>query len=531
MNFAVTSARIKTFISLLLVLVANLNNSSSFSLCNGAWRRSGQRFVINRYDDVQTGLQSRQRGVQPVPPRWPTSNAVLHDIVFRGRGIPYVETYEEQQLRLWLLECEPFVTAQRVVSSVLDLPGQGRNISNKSMNQPLLRRLKMSDASDCLSASDEKLNKLTGYEDLFQTFYSHGCGSSAMKESLPTLFSSNPDEKVQHFALVVAYHGDDFCGWQRQPNNKEKNSVQAMLEDSLQTLMIMSLMPSPIPSSQMSQKCQYFLQKPPNIRVCGRTDAGVHAVGQICRLRATSEQNMTPTKIQNHLNEHLTSCVGETMPPQQQQRKSLQEDATPRLQRLKCLHVQRVPRGFHPTFGATCRAYTYLIDIAPPPTDTSVSMSDGIKISRTGVALTTERVERLNDMLQYLEGKDLDYVGLSYGRLKTQTSNCTLYHAKACLVEHASSSTVDGTTCSDYKGNISSTALCIELVGNRFLRRMVRLLVSTALQIALPQRPSSDSAQLPAEDALYKLILERDRALAHRPAPPDGLIFVGARFS
>ena len=55
--------------------------------------------------------------------------------------------------------------------------------------------------------------------------------------------------------------------------------------------------------------------------------------------------------------------------------------------------------------------------------------------------------------------------------------------------------------------------------------------MSTALRIVLPQHPSSDLVQLPAEDALYKLILERDRALAHRPAPPDGLIFVGARFS
>ena len=29
-------------------------------------------------------------------------------------GIPYVETYEEQQLQLWLLECEPFVTAHNL---------------------------------------------------------------------------------------------------------------------------------------------------------------------------------------------------------------------------------------------------------------------------------------------------------------------------------------------------------------------------------------------------------------------------------
>src|SRR4051812_23875551 len=56
--------------------------------------------------------------------------------------------------------------------------------------------------------------------------------------------------------LTLEYDGTDFVGWQRQPNGR---SVQATLEEGLSKL----------------------LGEPTFARAAARTDAGVHALGQV----------------------------------------------------------------------------------------------------------------------------------------------------------------------------------------------------------------------------------------------------------
>jgi tRNA U38,U39,U40 pseudouridine synthase TruA len=124
--------------------------------------------------------------------------------------------------------------------------------------------------------------------------------------------------------------------------------------------------------------------------------------------------------------------------------------------------------------------------------------------------LSNAQVERLNHTLQQLEGKELDYVGLSYGKVKTETTLCTLELCRASLVTLSWS---------------HKRLVCVELVGDRFLRRMVRILVSTALRQVL----SEEDPGKHEEDALIHLIETRERKLAARAAPPFGLIFVSAQ--
>ncbi|CAJ1970265.1 unnamed protein product [Cylindrotheca closterium] len=335
---------------------------------------------------------------------------------FRGRSVPYVETLAEQKSReLW--EQEPFDHAERLIDRVL--------ASDFPSNSPFLKKI-----------SDHSTTESSGFEDLFLPLY--GTKDDGIWEK-PIIDFGERKEKLKHFLIRVSYKGNQFCGWQIQRDN-ELPSVQGVLEDWLQPL----------------------AERKKSIRVCGRTDAGVSAIAQVCRFRTALDLDA------GDIAEHLQKLPS----------------AGARVQQ-----VVEVTRSFHPTFTATCRAYVYLIDCTP---------LEGFNSEMLGI---------LNQILQALEGKELDYIGLSYGRLKTETSLCTLHHARACLV-----STDD-----------ESSAVCIELVGNRFLRRMVRLLVEAAVRITL-------AGDDPSDDVLLDEILKEDRRLIGNTAPANGLFFVGARF-
>lgn len=60
--------------------------------------------------------------------------------------------------------------------------------------------------------------------------------------------------------IVLAYDGSDFVGWQRQPSGA---SIQARLEDALSSIE----------------------GRPVTVVGAGRTDAGVHALGQVASCR------------------------------------------------------------------------------------------------------------------------------------------------------------------------------------------------------------------------------------------------------
>ncbi len=76
------------------------------------------------------------------------------------------------------------------------------------------------------------------------------------------------DERSIRLRLDVAYDGGGFTGWSRQPGLR---TVQGELESALATV---------------------FRRHPPAPRlvVAGRTDAGVHATGQVAHLDLTAEQ-------------------------------------------------------------------------------------------------------------------------------------------------------------------------------------------------------------------------------------------------
>ena len=113
--------------------------------------------------------------------------------------------------------------------------------------------------------------------------------------------------------LVLAYDGSGFRGFARQPGTR---TVQGVLETALERA----------------------LGKVPKISVAGRTDAGVHARGQV----VTFEAAVDPERIQRSVNSMLAPEVVVTA-------------------------AGRAPAGFDARHSATSREYVYRIRTGPWP--------------------------------------------------------------------------------------------------------------------------------------------------------------------
>lgn len=116
---------------------------------------------------------------------------------------------------------------------------------------------------------------------------------------------------MARFKLTLEYDGAPFVGWQRQDNGP---SVQAALEDALRALTGRAV----------------------EVVGAGRTDAGVHALGQVAHIDLADER-FDGRKLREVLNYHLKPAP------------------------IAVLAAAPAPADFHARFSATARAYLYVI--------------------------------------------------------------------------------------------------------------------------------------------------------------------------
>jgi len=381
-----------------------------------------------------------------------------------------------------------------------------------TISRPLLHRVKDTDKVD--------VDESSKWSDIFAELY--GISSTTIHEnnnndipisSLDT--SQQPARKRTskknrirtNLKITVAYRGVDFCGYEDQRHDlyKRKNvndgttsndsighllpSVQGTLVDILHPVLREN--DDDRQEKMIDKRYSQFHQKkqlknnnkPIEIKVAGRTDKGVSAIGQVCRVRTYKEIH--------DIERYVTELVN----------KQMEQSGLG----LRIMNVERVGNDFHPSFGATSRSYAYLIDL---------DNDDGVGIESNRPRISPSLVPKMDRMLQSLEGKELDYYAMSHGKVKTQTTLCTLYHARAGVVEW-----------NDINNGQIRRAICFEMIGNRFLRRMVRILVATTLRESYREDGSGGN-----DEALLKILASKDRKQRSRAAPPDGLIFIRADF-
>jgi tRNA pseudouridine38-40 synthase len=127
------------------------------------------------------------------------------------------------------------------------------------------------------------------------------------------------DQSADMTALVrlrldIGYDGSGFAGWARQPNQR---TVQGVIEDALARML--------------------RLDPPPMLTVAGRTDAGVHARGQVAHL-------VVPVAAYSAINGTMPRRLAGLLPPD-----------------VRVWRVSIAPEGFDARFSALSRRYVYQV--------------------------------------------------------------------------------------------------------------------------------------------------------------------------
>ncbi|KAF6167350.1 hypothetical protein GIB67_043211 [Kingdonia uniflora] len=315
------------------------------------------------------------------------------------------------------------------------------------------------------------------------------------------------------YKIILSYHGASFDGWQKQPG---LNTIQSLVEKSVGIFVD-------------EQKAQRLKQKSLPLEGCvvvaGRTDKGVTALNQVCSFYTWRKDVKT---------QDVENAINNTAPG-----------------KLRVVSASEVSRDFHPNFSAKWRRYLYIFPLndGEEQHNNSESNNENSKYrqccedvngcaedvgeekgrclidanmdeSKKGNKPTSFSIEKVNQLLLQLEGKSLSYKVFARDTKASRSTGppteCFLYHARATQARIPSKEEVNG------EGEKGPKVMCIELVGNRFLRKMVRVLVATTIR---------EAAAGAEDDALLKLMEATCRRVTAPPAPPDGLCLVDVGYA
>ena len=267
--------------------------------------------------------------------------------------------------------------------------------------------------------------------------------------------------------ITLAYDGTRFVGWQRQARGPhgarlrrgvevEGESIQGLLEEALAT----------------------FEGGPVTAHGAGRTDAGVHALGQVASATVSFP----------HPIETVARALNARLP----------ED-------IRVLEVTDAPAEFHARFSARAKTYRYQLRAG--------SVAD--PFTRAFVWQLAERLDvaAMREAAAALVGTH-DFA--AFQSAGTETSSTVRTIARSELVDSGADPLASPKLPSS-EGGGSRALITYEVTGDGFLRHMVRAIVGTLVEIGRGWRP---------RDSMAQLLKGGTRADAGATAPPHGLFLV-----
>ncbi len=234
--------------------------------------------------------------------------------------------------------------------------------------------------------------------------------------------------------LLLSYKGTHFLGWQKQKNQR---TIQGELEKSLKEI----------------------FKKPISIIGSGRTDTGVHAIGQ----QAHFEINEGDLKKIN-----LFQALNHLVPND-----------------ISILKVWKAPEDFHARFSAQKKIYQFFIFVSPMP---PALFREYVWWIKRPICLKT-----LQKIAKRFKGTQ-DFKSFQNSGSDVENTVKTIY--SSCWVK------------------MSSNMYSYEIKGSGFLKQMVRNIVGTQIDLLRGDNP---------EVKLQDILKSRNRVRALGTAPSQGL--------
>lgn len=210
---------------------------------------------------------------------------------------------------------------------------------------------------------------------------------------------------MRNILLTISYNGTDFCGWQRQKET-ESGSVRTVQEELEKALSLVHKQPITVAGS-------------------GRTDSGVHAMGQA----VTFNSPIDSIPIENYI-----PAINSRLPHD-----------------VRVMDAKEMPDNFHARFNATSRTYRYFMWCGKTPPANEMSFIWPL--------FRQPNVEKLNKMAECLHG-EIDCTTFSAAGDKSLSKHRYLEKAHFFM---------DG------------EKLVFEIAANAFLWKMVRSITGTLI--------------------------------------------------
>lgn len=252
---------------------------------------------------------------------------------------------------------------------------------------------------------------------------------------------------MNNYKLILQYDGTRYSGWQKQGNTD--NTIQAKLETIAGKL----------------------TGTPTDVNGSGRTDAGVHALGQVANFRC--EKIFVDTDyIRDYFNHALPMDI-------------------------RVISVEEAPTRFHARLNAKEKHYRYVIDNAVVP---------DVFERRYAARIPVEHEPRIS---------------YDIAEMKKAAAYLTGEHdfKSFCDNRHMKKSTVR--IIRDVRIANDNDRITLDFYGNGFLYHMVRILTGTLLEVGSAQRPAGD---------IIRILQSLDRREAGFTAPAQGLSLVEVKY-
>ncbi|NDF14172.1 tRNA pseudouridine(38-40) synthase TruA [bacterium] len=257
------------------------------------------------------------------------------------------------------------------------------------------------------------------------------------------------------FALRISYLGKNYCGWQRQSPDVSKAP--------------------PLPSIQetVEQALSRMIGSPISLVGSGRTDAGVHALGQVAHFRLDSGRFTT---------EILRKGLNSLLP-----------------QDIRVMQAFSVPEEFHAQRSAVKKQYSYYFFQGPGPLPQFMETSWWIR--------RTLDLQAMCEAIAHLRGEHDFKSFQASGANPGKTTVRRLLEAEVARLP-----------LPDFPGQDLNERgygmVRMRLVGTGFLKQMVRGIAGTLLQIGEGQRKPSE---------MKEVLESKSRSAVGPTAPAKGL--------